>query len=317
VNESRCRQTHLSEDNGCRLQGENERDRVQSACACDRPPWKRRFTGYLLCSLLLGHILTGCASAPLTASGALSSYSDLRPSRGMLTSARLKVDKELAMAATKVRIVPTNVSDAVTQPTLSPQQVKLVSNRIDRALCAGLSAQFEVVNPDQFADLTVHAVITHIDTTNKMAAGASTAASLGGTAASAATGLPIIVPRLPIGMGSLSVEAEAINVQHQQVAAMTWARGADLLTIKARVSEEADAYALAKEFGADFSKLLTTGADPFTKPLPSMQGVSELLGGKPKYSACAVFGPNPGLRDALGGAVGLPPDWTDSGRQND
>ncbi len=41
---------------------------------------------------------------------------------------------------------------------------------------------------------------------------------------------PIVVPRIPIGMGTLSVEAEARDAGGKQKAALLWARGADMLT---------------------------------------------------------------------------------------
>lgn len=58
------------------------------------------------------------------------------------------------------------------------------------------------------------------------------------------------VPRIPIGLGSLSVEAEARDPRGNQNAAMVWGRGADSFTSAARVSSDGDAYDLATEFGA-------------------------------------------------------------------
>jgi Protein of unknown function (DUF3313) len=261
-------------------------------------------------------IVSGCATAPLTESGLLSSYTDLEPSDGMLTKTRLKIDKNAILMARSISITPSQLAGQAGPKGLSDKQLHLVTNAIDRALCAGLSERFEIVPQDQPADLTVHAVITHLGVTDAIAAGASSVASIGGAVAEAATGVPIPVPRIPIGMGGLSIEASATSRERQQIAAMTWARGADALTIKARASEEGDAYQLAKEFAADFSKLLVTGSDPMKDQLPSLpstQSVSEYFGGKQKYTACEQYGRNPGLGDTVGGAIGLPPGWTDSG----
>jgi hypothetical protein len=190
-----------------------------------------------------------------------------------------------------------------------------VANAIDRALCSGLSARFTVVAPGEPADLTVQAVLSRVGVTDVTAAAASKAVTIGGAVAGAAMGVPVPLPRLPLGLGGLAVEAQARNATRGQVAAMTWARGADILTTRARLSTEGDAYALAKEFAADFARLLVTGADPIKDPpvLSSMYAVSEFFGGKPKHAACDRFGLNPGLIDTLGGAVGLPPAWTDAG----
>ncbi len=263
-------------------------------------------------------VLAGCASAPLTESGSLGSYINLKESNGVLTKARVRVDSEPVLAAKTIRITPTEAAPAARNSGVTDKQIKLIANAVDRSICSGLSQRFEVVAADQPADLSIRAVITHIGITSKTAAGISTVANIGGTAVKFATGLPITVPRLPIGLGGLSVEAEATDPKQQQVAALSWARGADSLTIKARISEEGDAYTLASEFGADFAKLLVTGADPianFAPSLPSVQGVSEYLGGKPKFTACEQFGRNPGVGNTIGGVIGLPPDWTDSGAQ--
>jgi hypothetical protein len=127
--------------------------------------------------------------------------------------------------------------------------------------------------------------------------------------------VPVPVPRIPIGLGSLSLEAEARDLQGNQKAAMIWGRGANALVGSGRVAEEGDAYDLAGAFGDDFSKLLVTGATPFgTLPLsPSGETLRTLLGGAPKHSACAAFGTSPGLAGLIGGGIGLPPDWTDKG----
>jgi len=44
---------------------------------------------------------------------------------------------------------------------------------------------------------------------------------------------------------------------------------------------------------------------------------ASLLGGAPKESACEVFGRGAGVAGLLGGAMGLPPEWTDKGGQAD
>ena len=264
----------------------------------------------------VGLSLTTCATAPLTQSGGLASYENLKPSNGVLTRTRQTVNREIVLAAKSVMIMPSTTSEQARQSGLSDKQLRLVTNAVDRALCAELSARLEVVTPDKPADLTVQAVVTHVGKTDVAMAGASKVAGIGGAVATVTTGIPVPVPRIPVGMGGLSVEAQASTPQRQQAAAMIWARGADALTTRPRLSEEADAYALATEFSGDFAKLLVTGADPLKNSVPALptaQSIKETFGGKPKYSACEQFGTQPGLGGALGGAIGLPPDWTDSG----
>lgn len=102
-----------------------------------------------------------------------------------------------------------------------------------------------------------------------------------------------------------------------QKAAMVWARGADAVTSKPKISAASDAYELASSFGEDFSKLLKTGETPFgsSPSLPSMQQLNSSLGGAPKYVACEASGRGAGVAGLVGGSVlGLPPEWSDKGR---
>jgi hypothetical protein len=170
-----------------------------------------------------------------------------------------------------------------------------------------------VVGPSEPADLTVHAVITHIKPTNPLAVGLSKVASVATSVA--LPNLRVPVPRIPIGLGSLSLEAEAIDYEGNQRAAMIWGRGANALLDSGRVAREGDAYNLAAKFGGDFSKLLVTGKTPFhTLPsLPSINELRALFARAPKYPACEAFGKSPGLVGMIGEQIGLPPAWTDKG----
>jgi hypothetical protein len=89
-----------------------------------------------------------------------------------------------------------------------------------------------------------------------------------------------------------------------------------MLTNSPRVSKAGDAYDLAGDFGADFSKLLVTGKNPFKRGVsfPSMQSVNSSLGGAPKNVACDAFG-RTGVTAFLGGKLlGTPPEWTDDAK---
>jgi hypothetical protein len=255
-------------------------------------------------------LLAGCATAPMTQGGSLSSYDSLTPSDGVLTKSLVSASKDEILAARTVRLVPTIFSTPAS-PALTDKQRALVANAIDRSLCVGLSERFEVLMPGAPADLTVHAVVTQAAATDEVAAGASKVVSI----VPAALGIPAPVPRLPIGLGSLTVEAEALDKSGRQQAAMIWARGADSFTTSATVSKAGDAYDLATSFGGDLSRLLVTGASPFGKlpDAPSLQKIGSSLGGKPKYVACEAFGRAPGVTGMISGRIGLPPEWSDDG----
>jgi hypothetical protein len=255
-------------------------------------------------------LLSGCASAPLTRGGSLSSYDNMTPSDGVLTKSLVRVSKDDVLAAKTVRIVPTVFAQAAS-PKLSAEQRIVVANAVDRALCVDLSERFQVVGPDQPADLTTRVLVTQAAPTDEIAAGASKVASF----VPSALGTPVPVPRLPIGLGSLTLEAQAQDRAGRQQAAMIWARGANSFTNSPTVSAAGDAYDLAGSFADDFSQLLITGASPFGKApsLPSLEKIEASLGGKPKYAACEAFGRGPGVVGMVGERLGLSPEWYDKG----
>jgi hypothetical protein len=255
-------------------------------------------------------LLSGCASAPMTKGGSLSSYDNMTPSDGVLAKSLIRVNADEVLAAKTVRIIPTAFSQAAS-PTLSTKQRTLVANVIDRSLCVGLSERFEVVATDRPADLTAHVLVTQATPTDEVAAGASKVVSF----VPAVLGVPAPVPRLPIGLGSLTLEAEAQDRTGKQQAAMLWARGANSFTNSPTVSAAGDAYDLATSFGSDFSQLLVTGITPFGKSpsLPSLDKIGSSLGGKPKSAACEAFGRSPGVAGMIAEKVGMPPEWSDKG----
>jgi len=164
--------------------------------------------------------------------------------------------------------------------------------------------------------LTVRAFITRIIPTDEIAAAASSVTSVGMTVVKATGVVTAAIPslRIPIGLGGLALEAEALDRTGSQKAAIIWARGANSFS-RPRASRAGDAYEFASAFGDDFSKLLVTGASPFkTLPsLPTMDGINAALGGAPKESACEAFGRGGGVPGLMGGALGLPPELTDKG----
>lgn len=264
---------------------------------------------------LLSLLAAGCATAPLDRAGSLRSYDNLAPSDGLITRSLLNVSEADVLAAKTVRIVPTRFSAPAERLAFTPEQRALVANAVDRSLCVGLSERFEVVATTAAADLTVQAIVTHAAPTDPIAVGATKSASIAKSVL--LPGVPVPVPRIPIGLGSLSLEAEAHDHHGAQKAAMIWGRGANAFMGSGRVSEESDAYALAAEFGNDFSKMLVTGKTPFKGPPspPSLERLGYLLGKAHKYPACDAFGKSPGLVGMVGDGIGLPPSWTDKGAE--
>lgn len=250
----------------------------------------------------------GCSSVPLKESGTLSTYSNLGAPKGKLSKSRVYVDG-LSLAPIKtVAIEPTRFGFAAASRIKSPADRAMVSNALDRALCISLSDRYQMVAAGESADLTIRSMVTDIVPTNKTMAGVSTVVTVG-------TGfvLPVGVPRLPVGLGGLAVEAEGVDKSGAQRAAMVWARGANSLQNNPRVSEVGDAYGLASKFSSEFSRMLIAGKEPkgLDLSLPSRQRMKSWLGGKPKYVACDAFGREPGLVGAVAAKYGAPPQWTE------
>ncbi|WP_225702330.1 DUF3313 domain-containing protein [Bradyrhizobium cenepequi] len=270
-----------------------------------------RATLRVAAALTAASLMSGCATVALDQGGSLTSYSQLQPSDGVLTKSKLYAHEDQVLAARTVRIIPATIADKAKAEGITDQERRLVANAIDRSLCAGLSERFTVVAASDDADLTVHSLIMVMTPTDEKAVAASKGASIAKTVL--LPGVPVPIPRIPIGLGSLSVEAEARGRDGRQEAAMVWGRGANALSGSARVSPSGDAYELASAFGDDFSRMLVTGKTPFgtlAKP-PSMDRIQSWAGGAPKYAACEAFGREPGIAGLVGGAIGVPPDWND------
>ncbi|GGA83286.1 hypothetical protein GCM10011491_08420 [Brucella endophytica] len=264
-----------------------------------------------VCSVVLLSIcLAGCAKVPLESGASLSSYANLTPEKSLLAKAAIKVDRDALLRARTVRIVPTGFTPTAGAMVEDQKDLRLVANAIDRSLCVALSDRLQVVGNGQAADLTVRANVTALVPTNAAVSALSTATSLGTSAV-----LPVSAPRLPFGLGGLGVEAEAIGADGQQKAAMVWARGANSITEKPRMSKVGDAYSLASKFGNDFAAMIVKGKSPFggMPEIPSLQKVRSNLGGKAKYAACETFGRAPGVAGLVTGQLGLPPGWSDKG----
>lgn len=258
------------------------------------------------CALFLLLFTTACASAPATRSGSLKSYEGLVASNGVQTKSQIRVDKAAVLAAKTVSITPTRVAAGV-GADLSEENRALVANRLDRALCRDLGRRLQVVAAGEAADLKVQATITHLGATSRFAAAGSVVASY-------VSVVPMVSPRVPYGLGSLTVEAEAVAPGGDQEVAIIWSRKAQPLEVMggAIVSEVGDAYQFASAFGGDFSKLVLTGETPFGRPsvrLPEF--------GRKTSAACEAFGKGAGVAGFVSENLGLPPGWTDKGARKE
>lgn len=253
-------------------------------------------------------IMSGCASVPLQEGGTLTSYAQLSPAKGKFTKTRTFVDAKGLAAVKTVAIVPTTFSFTASSRVTSEKDRVLVSNALDRAICVALSDKYRIAALGQPADMTVRTVITDLVPTDKTMAGVSTAVSLGSNFV-----LPVGVPRLPVGLGGLAVESEAVDSTGVQRAAAVWSKGANSFTDSARVSEIGDAYGLASDFANYFARILVKGktSEGLDISIPSGHRMRSALGGKPKYAECDAYGRSRGLQGMVADQFGAPPEWTD------
>ncbi len=213
-------------------------------------------------------LLTGCGDVVLTDGRTLTRADQFVTSDAVASESKLFIDPTLPQTVRTVRIVPTVFTEAVSGPGLNAVERRLVANAADRALCYDLSLRYDIVSSGP-ADLTVRSAITRVDLTNVPASGATIAASTAiSVAGQVGVGFAnsigkIPVPRVPIGLGSLTIEAEAIDARKRQRAAMIWGGASNAFTNQARFSAASDAYDLAGEFGQDFGSYLATTKDPF------------------------------------------------------
>lgn len=257
-------------------------------------------------AILVSAAAVSCASMPATKSGALTTYDKLAPESSgseLLTF----VDEPFLRSAKSVSIKPARLK-SFQETNISPRDRSLLTNSVDRSLCTTLSERFEVVPFGHKSDMVVTATITNIRPTNVVAATASKAATLGSSIV-----FPVGVPRLPLGLGGIAIEFEALDVTGRQRAALTWAKGANILTSSARVSRIGDAYGLSSEAGRRFGRMLSEAVDRPGISLPTSQRMATLLGAPSGSQVCRAFGRSPGLVGVAGGLAGVPPSWTDGG----
>jgi hypothetical protein len=250
--------------------------------------------------LTLAASLVYAAEAPVP-SGVLSSYVGLSPSHTIQTRALWRGDPNASARARTARIARVKIAPGAGDRVTTGQDA-LIANELARTLCARLSGRFKMAPSTAPADLTVRVTITRIRPTNTMAA----TASLGARVVARVIGSPV-APRVPIGLGGLSAEAETLDRAGVQRAALVWSRDANDLLTGARASHIGDAYQLAAAFANDMARLTITGRDP----LREITAPHVLR--KTPQPACAVYGR--GERSGyLDGMFGLAPEATDHGR---
>lgn len=229
--------------------------------------------------------LAACTTTKAPPSGRLSSYEGLAPRSGMQRAGVLERRDEAALAQVKsVWVAPTTLVPGPGTAWMSPQEQATLLREIDAQLCFELTERYQLAPTMEAADGRVKAMVTRAGRTGK-----------GASVVGAATKFLIPGPLglRPGGLGGLSAEAEMVNRDSRQIAAITWNRDAQAVgTDDPSLSPIGDALQFAEPF-AD------TAAAVMTAP-----GVKD--GGAPNPDPCAGYGPRTRAAGWLAGmATGL------------
>lgn len=212
---------------------------------------------------LTGGLLTACQTAPLADAGFLSAYDGLAARDDTVrASIRQRRDDAAAGAIERVYLEPAVlVGDAGSQ--VSEADRALVLREVDRQVCYEVSERFTIVQtPDGAA--RVRTGVIQINPTGQAGSGVSAVAN-------------VLIPgpgtfRVPGTTGGLAAEAELLAPSGAQVAALAWARNANVVgTDTPSLSRVGDALQMAEPFGdAVGDAIAPTGRDarPIADPDP-------------------------------------------------
>jgi hypothetical protein len=222
----------------------------------------------LILPLLL--LLAACASAGKP-SGLLSSYDGLTVRDGAVrTSLSRRTDSEGLTGLERVALDRAVFAPGPETEWLSDVERTLLLREVDAQVCFEVSERYAIVNDPAQAQARVRTIITRVAPTGRA-----------GSAASAAAGFFIPGPiglRVPGGLGGLGAEAEILDTQNRQLAAVVWNRSATAIgTDNPSLSRIGDALQLAEPFAdAAAAAMTATGVKP--------RGVD-------KPDPCAAYGP--------------------------
>ena len=250
--------------------------------------------------LLLG--LAACSTLPEPA-GQLSGYENLQKPRGLMAQYKTYADKPGLASYRRVHIQPVVITPEVAEKA-GDANLGLVSNAIARDMCNALANSYQISAQGGADTLEIRAFITDFSPTGARASATSSVLSQ----------ISPVSFRLPVGLGHLSAEAEALSPDGQQLASLVWSRKANVLD-SGGVSQISDAYAFSDGFSSAFYKLLTPAkSDKSVAPKLDPKAVKEQK--KVNRAACDVYGKGPGVKGFLAGfsPVGAAPEWSDKGR---
>jgi len=217
----------------------------------------------------LAAILGGCQTAPTAESGFLTAYDGLAGREDTIrASIRERRDDAVATTIDAVHLDPAQMVGQAASG-LTEAETALVLREVDRQVCYEVSERFTIVDQPQGA-ARVRVGVTGVRPTGQAASGVSAVANA-------------LIPgpgsfRVPGSTGGLAAEAELVDPQGRQVAALAWARNANVLgTDTPSLSRVGDALQMAEPFGDAVGDAIA----------PKDRAVRDI----PSPDPCAVYGP--------------------------
>lgn len=191
--------------------------------------------------LLAGSSLAACQTAPGDYSGFLSNYEGLTTRSDTLRASIRERRDDTAVAGLESIYIEPAVMVIGADSELSPAERAQILREVDRQVCYEVSERFNLATaPSGAARLRVG--ITDVIPTGQAASGVSAVANA-------------FIPgpgtlRVPGSTGGLAAEAELLGADGRQLAALAWARNANVVgTDTPSLSRVGDAMQLAKPFG--------------------------------------------------------------------
>lgn len=204
--------------------------------------------------LLAGSSLAACQTAPGEYSGFLSNYEGLSTRTDTLRASIRERRDDAAVAGLASLYIEPAVMLAGADSALNPAERAQILREVDRQVCYEVSERFSLAtSPAGSARLRVG--ITDVIPTGQAASGVSAVANA-------------FIPgpgtlRVPGSTGGLAAEAELLDADGRQLAALAWARNANVVgTDTPSLSRVGDAMQLAKPFGDAVREVLSEPKRP-------------------------------------------------------
>jgi len=195
----------------------------------------------LLPLLLAGSVVGACQTAPAANSGFLSQYDGLSAREGSLRASIRERRDDAAMSFVERVYLEPAVLVGAAGSDLTQQERQAVLREVDRQVCYEVSERF-TLSPDANGVARLRTGVVGINSTGQAGSGAAAVAN-------------ILIPgpgtlRVPGTTGGLAAESELLTEGGRQVAALAWARNANVVGVDSpSLSRVGDALQMAEPFG--------------------------------------------------------------------